>query len=151
MVGGVIECATRKKEVQHGKKVDEQPQGTLHCKYMLSQSPGMVRERKGDGGCMDDRTSASSNLLQLYQLDPCGSHGPVQIQQNSYRHDFSGQCMWLHPPFFSIVTLHLGHSLVFEEIQLAVSLSSAHFFFHPLNIPQSTGRCTGSEHPKQNG
>jgi hypothetical protein len=40
--------------------------------------------------------------------------------------------IWLQPPFFSMVAWHLGHSLVFALIQLAVSLSSAHFFNHRL-------------------
>jgi hypothetical protein len=52
----------------------------------------------------------------------------MHIQQNSFRH--LRQVMWLQPPFFSIVELHLGHSLVLAEIQFAVSLSSAHFFSH---------------------
>jgi hypothetical protein len=52
----------------------------------------------------------------------------MHIQQNSYLHFL--HVMWLHPPFFSMVELHLGHSLVFAEIQFAVSESSAHFLNH---------------------
>jgi len=47
--------------------------------------------------------------------------------------------MWLQPPFFSIDALHLGHSLVFTEIQLAVSESSLHLFNHLVTKVQIHG------------
>jgi hypothetical protein len=52
----------------------------------------------------------------------------MHIQQNSCRHFL--HVMWLQPPFFSMVELHLGHSFVFADIQLAVSESSSHFLSH---------------------
>ena len=61
----------------------------------------------------------------------------MHIQQNSYLH--FRQVMWLQPPFFSMVELHLGHSLVLAEIQLAVSESSAHFFSHFLTSSHGAG------------
>ena len=64
-------------------------------------------------------------MLQLYQLDPCGAHGPQQTQQKSYLQLALVQVMWLQPPFFSIVARHFGHSLVLAAIQFDVSLSSA--------------------------
>lgn len=66
------------------------------------------------------RGHAVTYWLQLYQLLPCGSHGAKQTQQNSYLQLAERQVMWLHPPFFSMMDLHLGHSLVFAEIQFAV-------------------------------
>ena len=38
--------------------------------------------------------------------------------------------MWLHPPSFSMVAPHFGHSLVLADIQLDVSESSSHFLIH---------------------
>ena len=61
----------------------------------------------------------------------------MHIQQNSCLH--LRQVMWLQPPFFSIVLLHLGHSLVLAEIQLAVSESSAHFLSHLFTSSQGAG------------
>ena len=49
-----------------------------------------------------------SHLLPTHQLDPCGSQGPRQTQQNSALQVL--QCMWLQPPFFSMVAWHFGHS-----------------------------------------
>ena len=43
---------------------------------------------------------------------PCGSHGPKQTQQNSVLQWEFLQTMWLQPPSFSIVALHLGHSYI---------------------------------------
>src|SRR5579862_6292457 len=57
--------------------------------------------------------------------------------------------MWLHPPFFSIVEPHSGHSLVFADIQFAVSESSSHFFNHFLTREHGVGWCSLSVHPKQ--
>uniref|UniRef100_A0A6B0UUH3 Uncharacterized protein n=1 Tax=Ixodes ricinus TaxID=34613 RepID=A0A6B0UUH3_IXORI len=57
--------------------------------------------------------------------------------------------MWLQPPSFSIVTLHLGHSLVLAAIQLEVSLSSSHFFCHFLSRWHLTGSCQFSPQEKQ--
>ena len=48
---------------------------------------------------------------------------------------------WLHPPSFSIVALHFGHSFVLAWIQLYVSESSSHFFFHNLSKSHWTGSC----------
>lgn len=58
--------------------------------------------------------------------------------------------MWLHPPSFSMVTLHLGHSFVLAAIQFDVSESSSHFLIHFLRYLQSTGSCQFSPHSKQN-
>jgi hypothetical protein len=59
------------------------------------------------------------------------------IQQNSFLH--LRHVMWLHPPFFSIVEPHLGHSFVLADIQLAVSESSSHFFNHFFTRLQGQG------------
>lgn len=48
--------------------------------------------------------------------------------------------MWLQPPFFSIVELHLAHSLVLAINQFDVSESSAHFFSQSLTYLQISGR-----------
>jgi hypothetical protein len=61
----------------------------------------------------------------------------MHIQQNSLRH--LRHVMWLQPPFFSIVELHLGHSFVLADIQFAVSLSSSHFFNHFFTSAQGQG------------
>lgn len=101
----------------------------------------------------------SSYRLQLYQDVPCSDHGPntkkvqtigtitnkmsiyyylpMHTQQNSYLH--FRHVMWLHPPFFSMVEWHLGHSLVWADIQFAVSESSSHFFCHFLTSGQIAG------------
>src|SRR5690606_10320108 len=55
----------------------------------------------------------------------------------------------LQPPFFSMVLLHLGHSLVLAEIQLAVSESSAHFLSHFLTNSHGAGWWSLRAHPKQ--
>lgn len=71
-------------------------------------------------------------------------------QQPMTRGQRVGAKAHLHPPFFSIVLWHLVHSFVLALIQLLVSESSAHFFFHSLAILQMTGRwSTGSVQPKQ--
>lgn len=57
--------------------------------------------------------------------------------------------MWLHPPSFSIVTLHFGHSFVLAAIHVDVSESSAHFFIHFFNKRHWTGSCQFSPHSKQ--
>jgi hypothetical protein len=62
---------------------------------------------------------------------------PMHTQQNSYLH--FRQVMWLHPPFFSIVEWHFGHSLVCADIQFAVSESSSHFFCHFLTSGHIAG------------
>ena len=59
------------------------------------------------------------------------------------------QIMWLHPPSFSMVAPHFGHSLVFAEIQLLVSLSSSHFLIHFLMRWHLTGSCQFSLQAKQ--
>jgi hypothetical protein len=61
----------------------------------------------------------------------------MHIQQNSLRHFL--HVMWLQPPFFSIVELHFGHSLVLADIQFAVSESSSHFLTHLLTSPHGAG------------
>jgi hypothetical protein len=61
----------------------------------------------------------------------------MHIQQNSFRH--FRHVMWLHPPFFSMVEAHFGHSLVFADIQFAVSESSSHFLSHCLTSEQGAG------------
>lgn len=91
-----------------------------------------------------------SHLLQLYQELPCGSQGPKHTQQKSALQFWFLQTIWLHPPSFSIVTLHLGHSLVFAAIQLLVSESSSHFLIHFLSKWHFTGSCQFSPHEKQN-
>lgn len=58
--------------------------------------------------------------------------------------------IWLQPPSFSIVTLHLGHSLVLAAIQFDVSESSSHFLIHFLRYLHKTGSCQFSPHSKQN-
>lgn len=45
-----------------------------------------------------------------YQDDPWGSQDPRQTQQKSALQFWFLHTMWLQPPSFSIVTLHLGHS-----------------------------------------
>jgi hypothetical protein len=45
----------------------------------------------------------------------------------------------LHPPFFSIVEWHLGHSFVLADIQFAVSESSSHFLSHFFTSAQGAG------------
>ena len=45
-----------------------------------------------------------------YHEDPWGSHGPRHTQQKSALQFWFLHTMWLHPPSFSIVTWHLGHS-----------------------------------------
>src|SRR3569833_2506026 len=89
----------------------------------------------------------SSKRLQLYQLVPCSDHRPMHIQQNSCLH--LRHVMWLHPPFFSMVELHLRHTIVLADIQLAVSESSAHFFSHFLTNTQNTNKRTQRLQPKQ--
>jgi len=56
---------------------------------------------------------------------------------------------WLHPPSFSIVALHFGHSFVLAWIQLYVSESSSHFFFHNLSKSHWTGSCHFEPHDEQ--
>lgn len=57
----------------------------------------------------------------------------------------------LHPPLFSILFEHFGHSRVLALIHWAVPASSLAFFSHKLTQWQSTGRWSESElHPKQN-
>lgn len=58
--------------------------------------------------------------------------------------------MWLHPPSFSMVTLHFGHSFVLAAIQFDVSESSSHFLIHFLRYLHKTGSCQFSPHSKQN-
>jgi len=50
----------------------------------------------------------NTNCWSTDQDEPCGSHGVRQIQQKSYLHRL--HTMWLHPPSFSIVDRHRGHS-----------------------------------------
>ena len=45
-----------------------------------------------------------------HQLVPCLSQGPRHIQQNSALQEWLRHIMWLHPPLFSMVAWHLGHS-----------------------------------------
>jgi hypothetical protein len=47
--------------------------------------------------------------------------------------------MWLHPWFFSMRVLHLGHFFVFDRIQFAVSLSLLHLWSHFSSWSQFTG------------
>jgi len=61
----------------------------------------------------------------------------MQIQQNSCLH--CRQFMWLHPWFFSMRVLHLGHFFVFDRIQFAVSLSLLHLWSHFSSWSQFTG------------
>lgn len=58
--------------------------------------------------------------------------------------------MWLHPWFFSMRVLHLGHCLVLARIQLAVSLSFWHFSFHMASSSHEAGSCASSPQRKQN-
>ena len=55
--------------------------------------------------CMKHETNTAP-----HQDDPCGSQGPRQTQQKSALQFWFLHTMWLHPPSFSIVTWHLGHS-----------------------------------------
>merc|ERR1719348_1159297 len=93
--------------------------------------------------------SSSSNLLQLYQDVVCGAHGPRQTQQKSALQLWFLHFMLLQPPFFSMVAPHFGHSFVFVDNQLLVSLSSSHFFSHFLIKMHFTGSCQFSAQPKQ--
>ncbi|KAJ8975508.1 hypothetical protein NQ317_010623 [Molorchus minor] len=93
--------------------------------------------------------SSSSYLLQLYQELPCGSHGPRHTQQKSALQFWFLHTMWLQPPSFSMVALHLGHSFVLAAIQLDVSESSSHFFCHFLSRAHLTGSCQFSPQAKQ--
>mmetsp|Transcript_13965 Transcript_13965/g.34945 ORF Transcript_13965/g.34945 Transcript_13965/m.34945 type:complete len:249 (+) Transcript_13965:822-1568(+) len=59
--------------------------------------------------------------------------------------------MWLQPPFFSMVLWHFGQSCVFALSQLAVSLSSRHFFSHLFTTLHGAGACiSGCRHDEQN-
>lgn len=62
---------------------------------------------------------------------------PKQTQQNSCLHCLHH--MWLHPPFFSIGDWHLGQSLVWLEIQVAVAESSSFFSHQSLTMAQFAG------------
>lgn len=93
--------------------------------------------------------SSSSYRLQLYHDEPCGSHDPKHTQQKSCLQFWFLHTMWLQPPSFSIVTLHLGHSLVLAAIQLDVSESSSHFLIHFFSQQHLTGSCQFSPHAKQ--
>ena len=77
-----------------------------------------------------------------YHEDPWGSHGPRHTQQKSALQFWFLHTMWLHPPSFSIVTWHLGHSykvklviiswISFPKLSLNFSLQSlfsSEFFF----------------------
>lgn len=100
-----------------------------------------------------------------HQLEPWGAHGPRHTQQYSQRQ--VEHTIWLHPPFFSMVALHFGHSwqvselrvrtrellvivftLVLTWIQFDVSLSSSHFFFQRWRYAHRTGSCGDSAHLK---
>lgn len=61
------------------------------------------------------------------------------VTVNQERMIKKGVTAYLHPPFFSIVLIHLLHSFVLLLIQFAVSLSSLHFFSHILATPHTTG------------
>ena len=57
----------------------------------------------------------------------------------------------LHPPLFSMLLEHLGHSRVLALIHWAVPASSLAFFCQRKTQWQSTGRWSESKlHPKQN-
>jgi len=45
---------------------------------------------------------------EMYHEEPCGSHEPRHTQQKSNLQRL--QTMWLHPPSFSMVARHFGHS-----------------------------------------
>ena len=60
-----------------------------------------------------------TNPLDLVNLI-CNQSIPMQIQQNSCLQIL--QFIWLHPWFFSMRELHIGHFFVLARIQLAVSL-----------------------------
>lgn len=73
-----------------------------------------------------------------YHEDPWGSHGPRHTQQKSALQFWFLHTMWLHPPSFSIVTWHLGHSYKVKFVIISwisfPKLSSIHhvcikFFF----------------------
>ena len=53
-----------------------------------------------------------------HQDEPCGSHGPRQTQQKSALQFWFLHTIWLHPPSFSMVTLHFGHSWKFSNFTL---------------------------------
>ena len=60
-----------------------------------------------EGACMCIKHETNT---APHQDDPCGSQGPRQTQQKSALQFWFLHTMWLHPPSFSIVTWHLGHS-----------------------------------------
>ena len=75
---------------------------------------------------------------------PCSAQAPWQSQQNSKRHWLHVMCM--HPWFFSIGRLHLGHCFVCARIQFRFSLSALFFRIHLWTVSHVTcatrGTCT---------
>ena len=96
-----------------------------------NKEPGMACTNKEPGTACTNKEP--SNLWHSYLATP-PAYSPPHSTQARPTHPVASsstlQVMWLHPPFFSMVAWHLGHSLVLAEIQLAVSESSAHFFSH---------------------
>lgn len=87
---------------------------------------------------------------RAYSFDFCRPTNKIILNKlNSKQTIKSWQTMWLHPPSFSMVTLHLGHSFVLAAIQLDVSESSSHFLIHLRSRRHCTGSCHCSPHSKQ--
>ena len=73
---------------------------------------------------------------------PWSAQEPWQSQQNSWRHWLQVMCM--HPWFFSMGRLHLGHCLVCAMIQFRFSLSALFLMSQVFTTSQATCRQAGS-------